>query len=285
MDSQKAVRAATEVRIAGEIETVWLERGRARLVGRVADREGEPLPGFWIRLGTGPSDVVTRTDESGEYELAAAPGAYSLAVGGGRNLTAVSIRVTLVEGEQRRDIVLDAGVLELRIRKVDGSAIDEPVQVELQQDDRPPTAGIVTPQDLDSTRFVGLLPGRYEVTGSMPGGWSTDEPVEAVLTEEEPDASVELVLVRKELEIRVVDESGQPLAGAVVFVGPLKAAETAPGIYKPALLQVNAQIKVTPRPGHSPVCIEATGSSPQIVESPAAPYSAWIEWPGPAPPD
>lgn len=269
---------------ADEIGTAWLEPAAARLTGRVSTAAGEVLPDVWIRLAAQAMEFASRTDASGEYALEAPPGQYGLSVGSSRYVSVYSAPIRLRAGSQTHDVQIEGGVLEVQLVTEDHSAIEEPILIEVRREGQPPMSGPILPSELDEIRFIGLEPGAYSVAATGRSGWSTNQPEHVEISEDDPFASVELVLRKRAYEVHVVDTSSRPVVGAQVVIGNAHAEEISPGVYRPGLFQAGSTIRVIPLLGLAPTCLVAGAEKTREVVLEEATYSAWVPWPDPSPP-
>ena len=215
--------------IAADEATDVAVRAYARVVGSVTVG-GEPADGLQLRFEHGVRRWHVATDPEGSYEVVLGePGEYAVAVGGG-DVPSRTFRRAYGAGEQREDVELATGAIAVVVRVRGVTATDEPVDLGLFATDGRRRAGRV---QLPGGRgaFAGLDFGTYTVTASTASGLRSREPAHAELTASSPTASVELVLERGGGTLRVVGESGAPLADASATVAGRALPPRAPGVF------------------------------------------------------
>jgi protocatechuate 3,4-dioxygenase beta subunit len=206
-------------------------RPLCRISGRVSAPDGSPVPGAKVSL-TSPVapamlDVAASTDDSGRFELTSeSAGSFELSASAHGFLAAsFPSRVRVGDGAEVRGI---------EIRLGEGATIRGRVTTSAGE----PVAGATVGTDKDDYTVVTDGDGRYRLTG-MKLGPATIEAEEA--TGEEGSARGALDVQRGENQLdllldpapqhavhgRVLDETGAPVVGAVIFVGGYSLGVTA----------------------------------------------------------
>jgi protocatechuate 3,4-dioxygenase beta subunit len=209
------VDATPQAPDAAKSISVRLTRG-ARVVGRVADAEGNGIAGEQVNLILTWFDArSTFTGPDGSYAFeAVAEGDYSLSTGpfeqGARGLSKSGIHVG-TEGVVTVDFEtpVAAGRLTGEVRRGETAIGGAEVRI---QDSRGPEAAVVVRTD-EGGRFAaeGLEYGRVSVMAKTPDGMSNT--VRHDVTKGDTPSHVVVRIGSASLRARVIDENGEPVPG------------------------------------------------------------------------
>jgi len=214
-------KESRKVRIPLEVAGTFL--------GRVVDREGEPMVGVPVEVGSGKKSRTVETNEDGYWYVSGLPldSAYSIIAGRYPNQREVE-DVRFAHGKKRRRI-------DLALDKVEQRQLPPHVPIEVTVLDtwRRPIAGAVLFPDIDDRVVMGRTDSNgkahFNITPSPDGdpfwinvraeGWVTTKS-ERIMPDALPE-QVEIVMERGvALSGRVTDADGKPLEDVWIHVHP-----------------------------------------------------------------
>ena len=223
----------------------------------------------FIAQSSAAAQDLTRTDPEGRYDLTLpAPGRFQVWFQrDGFTMLGNEREVTLSAGANYSDFDLQGATLKVTLKQWPRSA---PVDISVRpvSMSRPGKVGDnlrVLPTDPLPVVFSGLSSGKYAVQArehSAPGQ-EGDRVAGATVTLEDaqPETEVELVLTNSRGIVRVVDQTGVPIADATVKAGEDRLMQTSRGVFSLANVAPATSVLVS-APGFAPVLRLVPNESP-----------------------
>ncbi len=203
---------------------VTLERP-ASVAGQVVNNQGQALEGARV---SGPGSLQTWTDEWGAFSFETMP-AGSITLKASLSASATEQPLTLIPGEERRDIVLrfpGAGTILGEVVDTQGQRVPSMDVVLIGSDDR--MSDSTRSDDQGRFRFSPVEPGNYSLVAAHMDLMLDSEPsfFEKLTTQAiqvEPEQTHEVVLYMKEVRSSVevhgqITSDGEPIAHTNILV-------------------------------------------------------------------
>jgi hypothetical protein len=255
LGGENSVLASALAEINVDVHTsVVLTRPRVAIEGRVTISGSRAPAGLLITFANGQREWRATTDDEGRVSLVVdRRGRFSVQIGAAQYLSAVMRTMTFDQEENEFNLDLPGGLLRVHLRRKDGMAVDEPVQIAVTGPAQ--LGGFVKPGEGTDFLFIGLDYGKYRVTADTASNLVAS-PANASLTKEQPTATVDLVLEeQKRSVLHVVDPDGRPVHNAQVYAGALAPAEdpVGSGMYPLTRTPVGTEVLLA-APGFLPTC-------------------------------
>lgn len=260
------------------VAEVLLRQSEVRVEGRVLLQDGNSPSSAVVTFDQDGRSVRVETGAAGDYSIdLPVPGAWVVNVSGTRYTPALHLERRFDPGVHHLDIEIPGGMLVLRVDRADGAAIEEAVQLQFTKGSR--WGGVLVPDDLPTATILGVELGEYEVIATTASGWGTRRPVAFEIRDEDPYATVDLLLERVAARLVLLDPSGARVGGAMVRVDDMAGYSedsSEPGSFVLPGVAEGRRLVVEPPAGWSPQCVISRPGGEQRVTLEPGPHSLLV---------